>query len=85
MRRNLTTKKPSSEKQRPVFKAKQKQEKVKEKELNVLFYSGIPYILIGYPGYEQVYAVDEKFCVDYALTGKLRKLLEEDNNNVNKT
>lgn len=75
---------PTIERKRPAFKPKEKHEKVKEKEPEVLLYCGIPYILIGHPGFEQVYAVDEKLRIDYALTGRLRKLMEE-NESVNKS
>lgn len=73
------------EQKRPVYKPKQKEEKPEElKQYEIHFYEGIPYILIGHPGFEQVYAVDEKLRIDYALTGRLRKLMEE-NESVNKS
>lgn len=70
---------PTTEKKRPVFKAKLKKEtyEVKEKEHEIHFFMEIPYILIGWPGFETPYAVDEKLRIDYGLTRQLRKLMEE--------
>lgn len=76
---------PTTEKKRPVFKAKPKKEtyEVKEKEHEIHFFMEIPYILIGWPGFETPYAVDDKGMIDYALTGVLRKKLEEFNQSEN--
>lgn len=76
---------PTTEKKRPVFKAKPKKEtyEVKEKEHEIHFLDDIPYILIGWPGFETPYAVDDKGMIDYALTGVLRKKLEEFNQSEN--
>lgn len=72
-------KRPAKEKKRPVYARKEKTETIEMKEPEVRFYEGIPYILIGRPGFEQVYAVDDKLMIDYALTGRLRKIMEKDN------
>lgn len=72
-------KKPAKEKKRPVYVRKEKAKTIEMKEPEVHFYEGIPYILIGRPGFEQVYAVDDKLMIDYALTGQLRKIMENDN------
>lgn len=66
------------EKRRPEYKPTPKKEKPEElKQPEVLFFMEIPYILIGYPGFETPYAVDEKLRIDFALTGQLRKLMKE--------
>jgi hypothetical protein len=69
---------PTTEKKRPVFKAKPKREtyEVKEKEHEIHFFMEIPYILIGWPGFETPYAVDDKGVISYELTAVLRKLLD---------
>lgn len=65
------------ERKRPEFKGKQKKENAEElKPYEVHFFEGIPYILLGWPGLETPYAVDDKMRIDYALTGVLRKKLE---------
>lgn len=81
MRKNyLMSKTCDPERKRPEYKPKPKKEKPEElKQPEVHFFDGIPYILIGWPGFETPYAVDEKMCVDYALTGVLRKKLDEFN------
>lgn len=67
----------SKEKKRPGFKGKpKKQEKEVYKVPEVHVLDDITYILIGKPGFETAYAVDEKGVIDYALTGVLRKKLE---------
>lgn len=72
------------EKIRPEYKPKAKKEKLEElKQPEIHFYEGIPYILIGWPGFETPYAVDDKMRVDYALTGVLRKKLDELNQTEN--
>lgn len=69
---------PTTEKKHPVFKAKPKKEtyEVKEKEHEIHFFMEIPYILIGWPGFETPYAVDDKGIISYELTAVLRKLLD---------
>lgn len=72
----------SKEKKRPEFKGKPKKEEkqvYKVPEVHIL--DGITYILIGQPGYETAYAVDEKGIISYELTAVLRKKLE----NLNQT
>lgn len=74
------------EKRRPEFKGKHENPKEEElKPYEIHFYEGIPYILIGYPGFEQEYAIDEKGLIDYPLTGYLRKRISENVNNSEKT
>lgn len=70
---------PTTERKHPEYKPKPKREtyEVKEKEHEIHFFMEIPYILIGWPGFETPYAVDDKGMIDYALTGQLRKLMEE--------
>lgn len=78
MKNYLTNKTCDPEQKRPEYKPKAKKEKPEElKPYEIHFYEGIPYILIGWPGFETPYAVDDKMCVDYALTGVLRKKLDE--------
>ena len=55
------------------------------KEPEVLFFEGIPYIMQGWPGYETAYALDDKGRIDYALTGWLRKKLENLSEKANQT
>lgn len=72
------------ERKRPEYKSKPKKEKSEELKLyEIHFHEGIPYILIGWPGFETPYAVDEKMCIDYALTSVLRKKLDELNQTEN--
>ena len=75
------------ERKRPEYKPKPKKDKKENPEelkpYEVHFFDGIPYILIGWPGFETPYAVDEKMCIDYALTGVLRKKLDELNQTEN--
>ncbi len=79
MRKTYPTNKTCDpERKRPEYKSKQKKEEPEElKQPEVLFFMEIPYILIGYPGFETPYAVDEKLRIDFALTGQLRKLMKE--------
>lgn len=70
---------PVKEKQRPKYKRKPKQETYEVKQPEIHFFDGIPYILIGWPGFEQVYAVDDKGIITYELTAVLRKKLQEFN------
>lgn len=66
------------EKKRPDYKSKQKKEQPKElKQPEIYFFMEIPYILIGWPGSEAAYAVDDHGIIDYALTRQLRELMEE--------
>ncbi len=75
----------SKEKKRPEFKGKpKKQEKEVYKVPEVHVFEDITYILIGKPGFETPYAVDAKGVVDYALTGVLRKKLENLNQTENR-
>lgn len=79
MKTSKSDKRPTKEKKRPVYVRKEKTETIEMKEPEVHFYKEIPYILIGHPGFEQVYAVDDKLMIDYALTCRLRKIMENDN------
>lgn len=71
------------EKKRPEYKPKPQKEENDMPIYQVHFFEGIPYILIGWPGFETPYAVDEKMCIDYALTSVLRKKLDEFNQTEN--
>lgn len=63
---------PTAERKRPVYKPKPKQETMEYKEPEVHEIFGIRYIMLG----NTPYAVDEKGVIDYALTGQLRKMLD---------
>ena len=68
----------SKEKKHPEFKGKPKKKEepvYKVPEVHVL--DDITYILIGQPGFETAYAVDNKGIIDYALTRVLREKLKE--------
>lgn len=56
---------------------------MKDKEYEIHSFTGIPYILMGPPGSETPYAVDDKGVVSYELTAVLRKKLEEFNQSGN--
>lgn len=77
MKNYLTNKTCDPEQKRHEFKGKHEKSKEELKPYEIHFYEGIPYILIGWPGFETPYAVDDKMRVDYALTGVLRKKLDE--------
>ena len=64
---------PTTEKKQPEYKPKPKRETYEVKEPEIHFLNGIPYILIGWPGYETPYAVDDKGRIDYSLTRVLRQ------------
>ena len=73
------------EKKRPEFKGKpKKQEKEVYKVPEVHVLDDITYILIGQPGFETAYAVDEKGIISYELTAVLRKKLENLNQTENR-
>lgn len=79
MKNHLMSKTCDPERKRPEYKPKPKKKiyEVKDKEHEIHFFMEIPYILIGWPGSEAVYAVDDSGIIDYALTRQLRELMEE--------
>lgn len=80
----LMNKTCDSERKRPEYKPNPKKEKPEElKPYEIHFYEGIPYILIGWPGFETPYAVDEKGVISYELTAVLRKKLDNQTENSN--
>ena len=87
MRKNyLMNKVCTPERKRPEYQPKPKKEKVEElKPYEVHFFEGIPYILIGWPGFETPYAVDEKGIITYELTKVLRERMQQAEMNLNQT
>lgn len=63
---------PTSEKKKQAYKPKPKQQNMKYNEPEIHEIFGIRYIMLG----NTPYAVDEKNVIDYALTGQLRKMLD---------
>ena len=78
---NKTCSKEKSKKKKSGYQPKTRKNKTEDLDKpEILFYDGIPYVMVGWPGYESVYALDEKGRYDYALTGWLRKKMDENDN-----